>query len=268
MKNYFKKPKYSVALGFILLPMILILLCFIINLFAPPKLQFPQPSTIFSDILLSLSEKSVLQALKNTLLNVFIALAVSFFFGILFGLLLGFNSRRWNLSQPTVDFFRSIPVTFLIPATALLFGIQSIKNVWLLASYPCMLIMVLNVRAGLNKLETERTLSFCIISGSTNPFKKFFKVTLFEILPDISTGFRIALSYCIVIVTVLEYTLVGSENLGIGYLVYDEFNRFNYVRVYSFIFLIGFIGFLLNKIAELIDYYLFRWSKNNSNDFK
>ena len=169
------------------------------------------------------------------------------------------------MSQPTIDFFRSIPVTFLIPAFALLIGVTSSNIIWLLATYPCMLIIVFNVRVGLSKLESERILSYRIISGSSNPIKKFFKVTLFEILPSISTGFRIALSYCIVIVTVLEYMKLGNR-AGIGGLINDELGNLNYTRVYALIFLIGFIGFLLNKIVEILDFIFLRWSKTNSND--
>lgn len=265
MKKYLQNSKATFALGFIMLPLFLVVLCFLVNLFAPSTLKFPKPVLVFSELLTSLSEKKVREGLGSTFLNVVISLVVSFFFGILFGLVLGFNIHRWNLSQPAVDFFRSIPVTFLIPVFALLFGVTSANIIWLLASYPCMLIIIFHVRAGLSKQEAERVLSFCIISGSANPIKKFFSVTFFEILPGISTGFRIALSYCIVIVTVLEYSMVGSGR-GIGRLVYDEWNNSNYTRLYSLIILIGFLGFLLNKIAELIDYYFFKWSKNNTNE--
>lgn len=191
-------------------------------------------------------------------------------FGVVLGFILGYSISSWRLSQPTIDFFRSIPVTFLIPSATLLVGVTSPNIVWMLATYPCVLIMVLNVRAGLSKQETERMFSFSIISGSLNPIKRFFKVTLREILPDISTGFRISLSYCIVIVTVLEYASLGNNgsNPGIGKLVSEEAEKLNYPMVYALIFLIGFIGFALNKIIEIFDYFFLHWSKNNLNDIR
>ncbi|MBK9271925.1 MAG: ABC transporter permease subunit [Saprospiraceae bacterium] len=266
MKRVLQNPKIVFGFGFLVLPVFLFLLCIVLNLFAPEALKFPKPAVIFWEVINTLGETKVWTILGNTLLNVSIVLLIAVFLGLLFGIVLGYSNRAWNLSQPTVDFFRSIPVTFLIPASGLLLGVTSQNMIWVLASYPCMLIMILNVRAGLTKQESERVLSYSIISGNPNPIKKFFRVTIFEILPDVSTGFRIALSYSIVIVTVLEYMNIGNNgsNPGIGKLIGEEAEQLNYPRVYALIFVIGLVGFLLNKIVEILDSFFLQWSKNNS----
>lgn len=261
MNKFLQNPKSTSSLGFILLPIVLILLCTLANVFAPATLQFPKPQIIFQDIFKSFSEQSVLSALGNTLLNLLKAMCLALFFGVIIGLFLGLSKNIWNLSQPTVDFFRSIPVTFLIPAVALLIGVTSSNIVWILATYPCLLIMIFNVRAGISKQEPERVHSFYIISGSPNLFQRFFKVTFFEILPDIFSGFRIALSYCIVIITVLEYMRLGNKT-GIGGLINDELQNLNYVRVYALTFIIGILGFMLNKIVEIVQQKYAHWAVN------
>ncbi len=261
MNKFLQNPKSTSSLGFILLPIVLIILCMLANVFAPATLQFPKPQIIFQDILKSFSEQSVLSALGNTLLNLLKAMCLSLFFGVIIGLFLGLSKNIWNLSQPTVDFFRSIPVTFLIPAAALLIGVTSTNIVWILATYPCLLIMIFNVRAGISKQEPERVHSFYIISGSPNLLQRFFKVTFYEILPDIFSGFRIALSYCIVIITVLEYMRLGNRT-GIGGLINDELLNLNYVRVYALTFIIGILGFLLNKIVEIVQQKFAHWAVN------
>jgi ABC-type nitrate/sulfonate/bicarbonate transport system permease component len=261
MNKLLQNPKSTSSLGFILLPIILILLCTLANIFAPATLQFPKPLGIFQDLLQSFTEQNVLSALGNTLFALFKAMCLSLFFGVLIGLFLGLNKNIWNLSQPTIDFFRSIPVTFLIPAVALLIGVTSANIVWILATYPCLLIMIFNVRAGISKQEPERVHSFYIISGSPNIFQRFFKVTFYEILPDIFSGFRIALSYCIVIITVLEYMRLGNKT-GIGGLNNDELQNLNYVRVYALTFIIGILGFVLNKAIEIVQQKFAHWAVN------
>jgi len=263
MKNLFKNINVTTSFGFLILPVFLIILCVGVNLFAPATLQFPKPQIIFKDIFISFSEQSVLSALGNTLLNLSKALALSLFFGVIIGLFLGLSKNIWNLSQPTVDFFRSIPVTFLIPVVALLIGVTSANIIWILATYPCLLIMIFNVRAGISKQEPERVHSFYIISGSLNLFKRFFKVTFYEILPDIFSGFRITLSYCIVIITVLEYMRLGNKT-GIGGLINDELQNLNYVRVYALTFIIGILGFVLNKVVEILQNKHIHWSSEKS----
>lgn len=261
MNRFFKNQKSTMFLGFILLPVFLIVLCVLANLFAPATLQFPNPLLIFQDIFNSLTEQEVLSSLGNTLISLSKAVTISLLLGVLIGLFLGLNNSVWNFSQPTIDFFRSIPVTFLIPAAALLIGSTSENIVWILATYPCLLIMIFNVRTGIIKQELERVHSFYIITGSKKLLQRFFKVTFYEILPDIFSGFRISLSYCIVIVTVLEYMRLGNST-GIGGLINDELQNQNYVRVYALTFIVGVLGYLLNKIIELMQQRFAHWAVN------
>ena len=261
--RYVHKPSIQstvfAPLGFLILPIILVTLSWLANIAAPAKLQFPKPLLVFGEVVRSLAEPKVLSAIEATLFTLGQALIISLLLGVTVGLFLGLSKYVWNLSQPTIDFFRSIPVTFLIPGSALLMGVSSPHIIWVLATYPCFLILVFNVRAGISKQEPERVHSFYIISGSTNLVRRFLKVTFFEILPDIFAGFRIALSYGLVIVTVLEYMKLGKSD-GIGSLIYDELNALNYVRVYALTFMVGGLGFALNKLVEMLQNMLVHWS--------
>lgn len=255
-----KISKYNIS-GFLVLPFVIILLCYVVNLFTTDPLKAPHPVLIFNDLLNFLSDKNGLAVLQTTLVTVLISLSVSIFVGIILGIFLGSNDKVWNLSQPTVDFFRSIPVTFLIPITVILIARDSPHVIWILGTYQCILTMILTTRSGIVKQENERILYYDIISGSSNKIKKFFHVTFFEILPDLSTGFKVALSQSIVIITILEFMNFGNK-IGIGKLVNIELHNSNFTRVYALTFLIGLIGFLLNKIVEFLDYKIIHWVKN------
>ncbi len=259
--RFIKAIKKTSVLGFLLLPITLIFLGVLLNLFAPSKLQFPNPLQILSDIVTSLKEKTVLDAIFNTLTSLGFSIAVSLVFGTFIGLFIGFSEKVWNIFQPIVDFFRSIPVTFLIPAVALLIGHTAPEIVWILAIYPCMLIIIFSVRTGIKKQEPERIHQYYIISGSKSLIIRFFKVTFIEILPDVFAGFRIAISYCLVIVTVLEYMKLGNV-VGIGGLIDDEIQQSNYTRFYSLTIIIGIVGFLLNKLTEIFQNNVLHWNTN------
>jgi ABC-type nitrate/sulfonate/bicarbonate transport system permease component len=258
-----QKPKKYSLFGFLVLPIILILVCFLISFFAPEKTRFPTPTKIGQEILNSLVDKNVWLALKNTFSNLAKSLIVSLIGGITFGYLLGYNKKVWSVSQPTIDFFRSIPVTFLIPATALIIGVTSHNIIWFLAMYPCMLIIIFSIRSGISKQEPERLHSFKVISGNNNFITRFFKVTFYETLPDLFAGFRISISYSIVVITVLEYLSLGNGQ-GIGGLVNNEQTNQNLPRVYALLFIIGTIGFLLNKITETIQARYIHWSSTDN----
>ncbi len=259
-----KKNNYTLW-GFIALPIILILLCYLINLFAPTSLRFPKPAEIVSQLFKLLKDDVVRKAIWVTFTTLLKSLFVASVVGIILGYILGYNLKVWNISQPTVDFFRSIPVTFLIPASALLLGVNNSNIVWILSAYPGLLVMIFAIRTGIMKQEPERLHFFKIISHKHNFINRFFKVTFFETLPDLFSGFRITLSYGLVIVTVLEYMRLGNQ-LGLGGLVNDELEKQHYSSVYAFILLIGLIGFVLNKITELIQNKYIHWSNENSKE--
>lgn len=261
--NKFLLKNYPSIIGFFLLPFILWFLILILNFFAPEDLNYPSVIEIISKFKESLFDSSVRNALAQTAVQVFKAISIALFFGTILGFILGFSRRTWTISQPTIDFFRSIPVTFLIPAFSLVFGSTSNKLIFVLATYPSLLIILVSIRYGITKQEPERILSFQIISGSGSKIKRFFRVTLFEILPDLSSGLRIALSYCIIVVTILEYLKLGSDkNVGIGGLIADEMGGNNYATVLALIILVGLLGYILNKGLEVLQNYFIHWSMN------
>jgi ABC-type nitrate/sulfonate/bicarbonate transport system permease component len=261
MNKFLQRYNTYVILGFVLLPVFLWIVSYLINYFAPANLNFPSPSVIGKTFIELLVDSTALTALLQTFKEIFLSVFLSLVGGILFGFMLGFNKKVWALSQPTVDFFRSIPVTFLIPGVSLLIGSTSSQIIFILATYPSFLIMLLHIRYGIAKQEQERILSYHIISGSSSKLKRFFNVTFYEILPDIASGFRVSLSYCIVIVTVLEYMHLGSKQ-GIGGLINDELQNLHYPQVYALTFMIGLVGFLLNKIVEFLQNHFIHWSLN------
>jgi ABC-type nitrate/sulfonate/bicarbonate transport system permease component len=157
----------------------------------------------------------------------------------------------WSIFEPTLDFLRSIPVTFFIPAFAVILGISSPNIIWILAVIPSSLIIIVNVLHGIKQQNLNRLHQYYLISGKKSKISAFIKVTFFEVLPYFIAGFKISLSYAIVIVTVLEYMQMGNET-GLGTLVYNEMEQLNYKRVYSIIIIVGLIGYILNQLIDKI----------------
>jgi ABC-type nitrate/sulfonate/bicarbonate transport system permease component len=214
---------------------------------------------------------SVLGVLKALLVSLR-TLGISLLFALVSGLFLGFlfgSKKHWAYTQPTVDFLRSIPVTFLIPVLAILYGSGTVLNIYLLTIYPTSLMIMFGVRTGIIKRNTERLHFFTVISSKAMQPLRYrvekTKLLFFETLPDIFSGFRVALSYGLVIVTVLEYMHIGvsEEAYGIGTLLDRETTNHETVNIFALILLIGVIGFLLNWIAEKIQHKWIHWSNEN-----
>lgn len=183
--------------------------------------------------------------------NVIISTLISIFTGVFLSLVLTANKNLWKIFEPTVDLFRSIPVTFFIPAFALILGVSSPNIIWILTIIPCSLIIVINVTAGITQQNKARLHHFYLLSRNKNRFYSFFKITVFEVLPFLVSGIKIILSYSIVVVTVLEYMKMGSQ-IGLGNLVSDKMDLYDYKRVYSIILIVGLIGYIVNKSVNVI----------------
>jgi ABC-type nitrate/sulfonate/bicarbonate transport system permease component len=213
--------------------------------------------------------KALLITLRTLGVSLFFALVLGLFFGFLFG-----SKKQWAYTQPTVDFLRSIPVTFLIPVLAILYGSSNILNIYLLTIYPTSLMVMFGVRTGIMKRDIERLHFFTVISSKRKTVRcmvafvlyvEKIKLLLFETFPDIFSGFRVALSYGLVVVTVLEYMHIGvsEETCGIGTLLDREMTNHATINIFALVFLIGTIGFLLNGIAETIQRKWIHWSNEN-----
>jgi ABC-type nitrate/sulfonate/bicarbonate transport system permease component len=244
------------------------IICFWVKFDTYNNTQMPSIAKIISRFFSQFADLSVLKALGVTLRT----LGISLLFAIVLGLLLGFflgSKTKWAYTQPTVDFLRSIPITFLIPIMAIVFGSSDTINIYLLTIYPTALMIMFGVRTGKQKQDLERLHFFKIIASKQMQPKRYriekIKLTLFETIPDIFSGFRIALSYGLVIVTVLEYMHIGvSENsIGIGTLLDRENINHDMMNVFALVLLIGIVGFFLNWITEQIQFKWIHWSNEN-----
>ena len=271
MKNIVNKIPKSVC-GILILAGVLLLvystICLWVKIDIYNSTKMPSVFDIVTRFFLQFADFNVLKALGITLRTLGISLLWAVGIGLSLGFLFG-GKKQWAYTQPTVDFLRSIPVTFLIPILAIIFGSGDTINIYLLTIYPTSLLIMFGVRTGKQKQDLERLHFFDVIASNKMQPSIYriekIKLTLYETLPDIFSGFRVALSYGLVIVTVLEYMHIGiSENsIGIGTLLDKENINHENVNVFALVLLIGVIGFVLNKGAELIQYKLIHWSNEN-----
>lgn len=239
------------VIGFLTWLGFIIIALFTIGKLSPSGLQFPSPFEVFTDFFKAFIDKNVIKAMLNTIYYVFISISLSVIIGVILSFLLHINKRVWKAFTPTIDFLRSIPVTFFIPAFALLLGVSSPNIIWILTVIPSTLVILVNVSTGISRQNKSRIHQYILYSGSSNKMKIFRKITIYEVIPYLISGIKIALSYAIVIVTVLEYMRMGNH-IGLGTLVTEEMEQLNYPRVYSVILIVGFLGYFFNKIFERI----------------
>lgn len=189
-----------------------------------------------------------------TLQRMLIGLTIATLLGIPVGLLLGSYKRLYRSLEFTIDFCRSIPVTALFPLFLLIFGIGNNSQVAMIAC-GAIVYIVINTIHGVHSLRPVRLAAGRIMGLKNSGL--FLQIILPAALPSIVTGFRLALSYSLVLAIVTE--MFFGSNGGLGYLIVNAQYIYDTPTMYVGIIVAGLIGFLLNKLTAVLDHRLIHW---------
>jgi ABC-type nitrate/sulfonate/bicarbonate transport system permease component len=250
------------VVGVAAVPLVMGTLLLVAGVLAPATIETPSMVELVRSLIHEASEGQLVSAIQNTLTRVVASTSLATAIGMLVGFLFARNEGTWAMAEPTIDFARSIPMTFVAVVLALIVGSTAASVLIVGATVPCALIVTLNVRAGIKSQVPERMRAFELLRGRRSRAYAFWRVTVPEILPHLVTALRLALSYAVVVITVLEYMKMGpqGEAPGVGSLVADAFNSSDPARLYALTASIGAIGLILNKGLTLVESRIWRWT--------
>jgi ABC-type nitrate/sulfonate/bicarbonate transport system permease component len=169
--------------------------------------------------------------------------------GIIIGLVIGQVKQLRYMFGGVIDFFRSIPVTALIPAFTLLSGVGNSSMIYMV-SWACFYVVCINCIYGTIQTNPMRKRMAKLFGASS--FKVFTRIVFFDALPQIMVGLRIAISYALIVSVLAEMTM--GSNHGIGQKINEVYSDYRIDVLFSYIFIIGIIGLSLN--------WLFLWVEN------
>lgn len=242
-------------LHYVLVPIILTCLWWVISYF---KLVNPlflaSPYDVFIHLINSLVNGTMPGDIGHTLYRVLVGFAIATMIGVPLGLIMGYSSRVYNALEFTVEFFRGIPTTALFPLFLLVFGIGD-EAKFAVTTWGAGLVILINSMYGvhLGKELRVRVAKTMKVKG----FALFSKVIFPEALPQIFSGFRVAISLSLIIVIVTEM-FIGT-NAGLGKRIVDAQLVYQTADMYAAILMTGVLGFTLNKIMMLIENKVVHW---------
>ena len=83
-----------------------------------------------------------------------------------------------------------------------------------------------------------------------SPMRKFMKILVPASLPYMFTGFRLSLGIAWLVIVAVEML---SGKTGIGFFVNDSYSNADYGSMLMSILIIGFVGFLLDRVMTLVE---------------
>jgi NitT/TauT family transport system permease protein len=215
---------------------------------------FPPVTAVFAAIVEVWASPRFLDALKESLISIGIALPPSIMLGIVVGLLIGrYRPMEWAL-DPLVNTFLSLPLVALIPVLFLIFGLGRGSILATIVIYT-FFIVVVNTAAGVKTTDpqiVEMATSFGASEGQV-----LSRVMLPSALPLMFAGVRIASGRAIRAVIIAEQ-VIGL--IGLGGLVQRLGGAFAVEQLYAVVLFVGLFGLLSMEAVSFVERKALPWA--------
>ncbi len=248
--------RWAIALTPILLPLFLLAVWAIVSgVGLAPRVLLPTPAAAFSRLATLLGPGGALPDIAATLRRWALGFVAGCLVGVPLGLALGGSRRVFRATFPSVDFFRSLPVTALFPLFLLLFGIGDTAKV-AMAFAATLPVVALNSAYGVVNARQAR-IRAARVFGATR-FQIFRWVLFFEALPQTLVGVRTAVSLALIVVIVSEM-FIGTK-AGLGQRIFDAYTTNFTEELYAVLLIVGMLGYVLNVLFVQAERRLVPWA--------
>ncbi len=170
----------------------------------------------------------------------------------------GVSIGEWSVVQrlvdPTLQFFRPIPVTAWIPFAIVIFGIRNASAIFLVlmaAFFP----LLLNSTAGVRAVPRNYIRAAQMLGARRDQI--ITRVVFRAALPGILTGMRLGLGFAWTSVVVAEMLAVKS---GVGYVLWNSYYLFRMDQLGAAMLTMGVLGFTTDLTMRWLMRRLVGWS--------
>ena len=195
------------------------------------------------------------QHILASLNRVFWGFSFAVIIGIPLGISMGWSRRIKEMLDPVIEVLRPIPPLAWIPISILWFGI-GIKSaafiIFLGAFFPIVLSSIAGVIAiDVVLIEASRSLG-------ASKRQVTSKVLIPGAMPSIFTGLRIGLGIGWMTLVAAEFTGVKT-GYGLGYMIMTARDIQRPDEIVAGMFIIGIIGYLMDRVLRLVEASILRW---------
>jgi len=158
------------------------------------------------------------------------------------GFLIGMSRNAWLLFNPIIQVFKPVSPLVWLPIALAIFNAaepSAIFVVFITSLWPT----IINTATGVANVPKEYIEVVEVLEMPK--WKQLLKIVLPASLPYIFTGLRISLGIAWLVIVAVEMLTGG---IGIGFFVWDEWNRLNVSSVFLAVFVIGLTGLILDYL--------------------
>lgn len=239
------------SLGFLLLVALLWQLCANYKLINP--LWFPGPINTLKDLWSLIQSGEMGDAVLETVQRMLVGFVLASVIGVVVGGAIASSEFLKKTLEPTVEFFRPMPASALIPVVIIILGYSGsmvVAVVVLGSIWPILLASIHGFRS------LDPRLSEVALLLQMSPLEKASKMQLPNALPSIFSGIKVSISIALIVTVAAEML---SSQPGIGYLMLMGARAYQSTTVFSGILVLGVLGLLINIVMQQLEKFFVKW---------
>ena len=217
-------------------------------------LQLPSPQRVVAAVWSLLQSGELLEHAAISTGRLAIALVVAIVLAVPLGFAMGLNAKLDAYVDPLVEVLRPISGIAWIPLGLFIFGIGDTLPVFIMV-YVAVFPLLLNTVAGVR--QVDRKLVAAARTMGVGAAAMVCHVIVPAALPTVMVGLRLAFAGAWAAIVAAE--LIGAPS-GLGFAI--EWNRQMLMtsKVFAFIMVIGFIGYLCDTLLRALQHWLTPWA--------
>lgn len=162
------------------------------------------------------------------------------------GVLIGLSHNAWLALNPIIQVFKPVSPLVWLPIALAIFNAAEPSAIFVIF-ITSLWSTIINTAEGVSSVPKDYLEVAQVLEMPR--WKQLIKVVIPASLPYIFTGLRISLGIAWLVIVAVEMLTGG---IGIGFFVWDEWNRLNVSSVFLAVFVIGLTGLILDyALAKL-----------------
>jgi sulfonate transport system permease protein len=209
---------------------------------------FPRPSAILNQAYEQLVYGGLLRELQVSLWRVAVGSVIAVPAALLLALASEMSWFAGAALRPWVSFLYPMPKLAMLPLFLVLFGLGETSKIALVAVGVFFLVF-LSASQGLRRIMQSEYYDVALVYRV--PLAgRIFSVLLRGAMPEIVSGIKLGLGYALVMVIAAEFT---ASQQGIGVFVWNAWDQFRILDLYSGLLLIGLVGWLIFAVSSVAE---------------
>lgn len=216
------------------------------------KFYLPTPLAAVTEVVNMITLGDLGLDIAASLTRLFVGLSISIPLGLIVGTVLGYFTLVNRIVYPTINWFRMLPVTALVPLVIVAMGFseQSAIFIILLAAFFPTLIATIHATKGVKEEYAD-----LISNLELSPVRNLTKIILPGALPGSLAGIDLSINAAFRMMIVAE--LFGAPN-GLGFRLMESSHYLNFSRVFGLLLVIGTIGAIISGSINQCKFYILR----------